>query len=66
MKKLIILLCLILFTSCYSKKYQPRHNSVNHNSLEFVKYNTHYYIVRSRQYYYQSNNCFRQQMQGRK
>lgn len=66
MKKTLIVLGFCLLTSCYPHRYQPRHNSSNHTSFEFVKYNTHYYTVISRQYYYQSNNCFRQQMQGRK
>jgi hypothetical protein len=66
MKKILFILCLILLTSCVSTKINVRHNASNHIMFEAVKYNTHYYYIRSKQYYYQSNNCFKQEMQGRK
>jgi len=65
MKAIIMILLILLTTSCGVTRINVRHNAANHQMFEAVKYDSHYYYVRSKQYYYKSTNCFRQEMQGR-
>lgn len=53
--KILIIISIVLFcTSCYSTK--------NHNkyTVESSKHNAHYYNVKNKQHYYNSNTSFDQ------
>jgi hypothetical protein len=60
MKNLVILVILLLCTSCYSLKHESYHNSTNNYTFERSKHDTHYYYVKNKQHYYESNISFNQ------